>query len=86
MKAEEFDRRFDNGEDITEYLDLTTLSRPGKTDMLLNLDPQVQERLGISTEEIIHFCQQQSFDHNILKSPGETLPECATFWLTNMIG
>jgi uncharacterized protein len=26
--------------------------------MLLNLDPQLQERLGISTEEIIHFCQR----------------------------
>lgn len=26
--------------------------------MLLSLDPQLQERLGISSEEIIHFCQQ----------------------------
>lgn len=38
MKAEEFDRRFDAGEDITEALDLTKARRPkqelkrGKTD------------------------------------------------------
>jgi hypothetical protein len=66
MKAEEFDRRFDNGEDITEYLDLTTLSRPGKKDseqqkrvnvdfplwMVEALDCEAK-RLGITRQSII---------------------------------
>jgi len=29
MKSEEFDRRFDDGEDMTPYLDMSTVSRPG---------------------------------------------------------
>lgn len=29
ISAEEFDRMFDNGEDISEYLDLSSVRRPG---------------------------------------------------------
>lgn len=29
MKAEELDRKFDNGEDVLEFFDLSTLRRPG---------------------------------------------------------
>jgi hypothetical protein len=30
MKAEEFDKRFETGEDITKYLDITGARRPGQ--------------------------------------------------------
>ena len=30
MKAEEIDRKFDAGEDITEYLDVVSTRRPGQ--------------------------------------------------------
>jgi len=30
MKAEEFDRKFDNGEDISPYLDLKNAKRPNR--------------------------------------------------------
>lgn len=29
MKAEEFDQKFDDGEDVMEYLDLDSATRPG---------------------------------------------------------
>ena len=29
MKADEFDQRFNDGEDITKYLDITGARRPG---------------------------------------------------------
>ncbi len=29
MKAEEFDQKFDAGEDMTTYLDMNTIRRPG---------------------------------------------------------
>ncbi len=31
ITAEEFDARFDKGEDITEFLDMSTLRRPNQT-------------------------------------------------------
>ena len=31
IKTEEFDARFDKGEDITEFLDMSTLRRPNQT-------------------------------------------------------
>jgi hypothetical protein len=30
MKAKEFDKKFDKGEDISKYLDLSRTSRPGR--------------------------------------------------------
>lgn len=30
MKAETFDEKFETGEDITQYLDLTGIRRPGQ--------------------------------------------------------
>ena len=38
MKAEEFDRLFDEGEDIVEHLDLTSASRPGRQSKRVNVD------------------------------------------------
>ena len=38
MKAEEFDRRFDTGQDITKYLDIAAARRPGQEIRRVNVD------------------------------------------------
>ena len=38
ISAEEFDRRFDDGEDITEFLDLSRARRPGLEARRVNVD------------------------------------------------
>ena len=38
MKAEEFDQKFDDGEDVLEYLDFSTLRRPGLESKQVNVD------------------------------------------------
>ncbi|WP_413175460.1 type II toxin-antitoxin system BrnA family antitoxin [Anabaena azotica] len=38
MKAEEFDTKFDNDEDITEFLDLSQVRRPGYEQKRVNID------------------------------------------------
>lgn len=38
MKAKEFDRRFETGEDITDYLDLSGVRHPGQEQKRVNVD------------------------------------------------
>jgi hypothetical protein len=38
MKAQDFDEKFDNGEDVTSYLDLSTVRRPGYEQRRINVD------------------------------------------------
>jgi hypothetical protein len=38
MKAEEFDRKFDAGEDVTDALDLSSSRRPGQEARRVNVD------------------------------------------------
>ena len=38
MKADEFDKAFDDGEDITEALDLKQAERPGLKSKRINVD------------------------------------------------
>jgi hypothetical protein len=38
MKAKDLDRRFDAGEDVTEYLDLAKARRPGHEQKRVNVD------------------------------------------------
>ena len=38
MKAKEFDRKFDMGEDISTYLDLSKAKRPGQEQKRINID------------------------------------------------
>jgi hypothetical protein len=62
MKAEELERRFDDGEDVLEFFDLANLKRPGlekkavKIDlpqwMLEALEKEAQQ-LGISLQSVI---------------------------------
>jgi hypothetical protein len=62
MKAEEFDRRFDEGENVTAVLDLTGARRPGYEQRRVNVDFPVwmiesldreARRLGVTRQSII---------------------------------
>lgn len=62
MKASELDEKFDNGEDIMEYLDLTTATRPNLEARRVNVDfpawvvaglDREAARLGVTRQSII---------------------------------
>jgi hypothetical protein len=62
MKAEEFDERFDQGEDVTSALDLTAARRPGYEQRRVNVDfpawmieslDREAKRLGVTRQSII---------------------------------
>jgi hypothetical protein len=62
MKADEFDERFDRGEDVTAALDLAKARRPGQEQRRVNVDFPVwmiesldreARRLGVSRQSII---------------------------------
>ena len=62
MRAEEFDRRFDAGEDITEFLDLSKVRRPGLEQKRVNVDFPVwmiraldreARRIGVPRQSLI---------------------------------
>jgi hypothetical protein len=64
ITAEEFDRRFDEGEDITPFIDKSSLRRPGLEARRVNVDfPEwiiekldVQSMLiGVSRQSLIKF-------------------------------
>lgn len=64
MKAEEFDKKFEDGEDILEYLDLEKAERPGQKQKRVNVDfPQWMiesldreaRRLGVTRQSVIKF-------------------------------
>ena len=38
MKTEEFDKKFDSGEDVSEHLDFTKARRPGREQKRVNVD------------------------------------------------
>ncbi len=62
MKAKEFDQKFDDGEDITQMLDLSQAKRPLSTQKRLSIDlpiwmieliDQEASRLGVTPQTII---------------------------------
>jgi hypothetical protein len=62
MRAEEFDEKFDNGEDVTPYLDLSTIRRPSHEQRRVNVDFPIwmikaldceASRLGVTRQSII---------------------------------
>jgi hypothetical protein len=73
MNAEDLDRKFDDGEDVLEYFDLTTLKRPGLEPqaieitlsrwMIAALDKEAQ-RLGIQREAVIKLWLAERLDAN----------------------
>jgi hypothetical protein len=62
MKAKDFDKKFDSGEDITEFLDVSNARRPGQDQKRVNVDFPVwmihsldkeAKRLGVPRQSII---------------------------------
>jgi len=62
MKAKEFDKRFDEGEDVTKYLDLSRAKRHGQEQRRVNVDfpawmierlDKEARRLGVTRQSII---------------------------------
>ena len=62
MKAKDLDEKFDAGEDITEFLDLSEATRPGQEQKRVNVDFPVwmirrldkeAKRLGVARQAII---------------------------------
>ena len=62
MTAEEFDKKFDSGEDITRYLDFSKARRPGREQKRVNVDFPVwmiqrldreAARLGVPRQSVI---------------------------------
>ncbi len=71
MKAKEFDRKFDAGEDITKYLDLTLVKRPGHEQKRVNVDfpmwmieslDREASRLGVPRQSLIKMLIARHFD------------------------
>ena len=62
MKASTFDKKFDKGEDITKYLDLSRATKPGQEQKRVNVDFPVwmihrldkeAKRLGVPRQSLI---------------------------------
>ncbi|MEN6374775.1 MAG: CopG family antitoxin [Smithella sp.] len=62
MKAKEFDKKFDAGEDITKYLDISKARRPEQEQKRVNVDfplwmihqlDKEAKRLGVPRQSII---------------------------------
>jgi hypothetical protein len=62
MKAEEFDKLFDGGEDITHLLDLSSAERPNQEQKRVNVDFPIwmvnqldmeARRIGVTRQSII---------------------------------
>lgn len=62
MKAKEMDKKFDSGEDITEFLDMENTRRPGQVQKRVNVDFPVwmihdldkeARRLGVPRQSLI---------------------------------
>lgn len=62
MKATELDEKFDNGEDVSEYFDLTKMRRPNLEARRVNVDFPVwvvdgldreAARLGVTRQSVI---------------------------------
>ncbi len=60
--ASKFDKQFDNGEDITEFLDLKSIIKPGNEPKRVSVDfpvwmvhelDKVSKRLGVTRQSVI---------------------------------
>jgi len=72
MRAKEFDKKFDNGEDITKYLDYSKARRPGREQKRVNVDFPVwmihsldreADRLGVPRQSVIKVWIAERLEH-----------------------
>ncbi len=62
MKAKEFERKFDKGEDVTQFLDMSKTDRPAQEERRVNVDfptsiidslDRGAKRLGVTRQSLI---------------------------------
>ncbi|MGB5160578.1 MAG: CopG family transcriptional regulator [Thermoanaerobaculia bacterium] len=79
VKAKDLDRKFDAGEDITRYLELSGARRPGQEQRRVNVDFPVwmiesldreASRLGIPRQSLIKMLIAQHLDRSDTPSAG----------------
>ena len=72
MKAEEFDRLFDSGEDVTSSLNVTAARRPGLEQRRVNVDfpewmieslDREAKRLGVTRQSVIKVWIAERLEH-----------------------
>jgi hypothetical protein len=77
MKSEEFDRAFDDSEDVTAYLDVSAARRPGLEQRRVNVDfpawmieslDREARRLGVNRQSIIKVWIAERLERSV--SPG----------------
>lgn len=73
MKASDFDKKFDSGDDVTKLLDITKAKRPGLEIKRINVDfpewmieslDKEAHRLGTSRQSLIKFWIADKLDHH----------------------
>jgi len=72
MKAKEFDKKFESGEDITKYLDLSKARRPKQEQKRVNVDFPIwmihsldkeAKRLGVPRQSLIKVLVAEHFQN-----------------------
>ena len=72
MRTEEFDKRFDAGEDVTSVLDLQAARRPGLEQRRVNVDfpswmiealDREAKRLGVTRQSVIKVWIAERLEH-----------------------
>lgn len=72
MKSEEFDKKFDDGEDVSEHLDFSKATRPGREQKRVNVDFPVwmiqsldreAKRLGVPRQSVIKVWIADRLEH-----------------------
>lgn len=72
MKTDDFDKMFDEGEDITAYLDISRAVRPGEQLQRINVDfprwmvqalDDEAKNLGVSRQAVIKFWIAEKLGH-----------------------
>jgi hypothetical protein len=78
LPAEELDRRFDDGEDISEFMDWKNARRPGREAQRVNVDfpswmvnamDSEASRLGVSRQALIKFVMNNHLQGNLQTMP-----------------
>ena len=74
MKAKEFDKKFDSGEEITKYLDLSKARRPAQEQKRVNVDfplwmihslDREAKRLGVPRQSLIKVLISQHLEKTL---------------------
>lgn len=79
MKANEFDRKFDKGEEIAEHLDLRRARRPGREQRRVNVDLPIwmielldreASRIGVTRQSIIKVWIAERLEQGLGRASG----------------